>query len=79
MGSSSSKQKSEKSTIALLIVGTQQSKINVSLNFLTENFGYFKKRMCLPSRDTNEVVSFKLPTISESIMMNVLDFITIGY
>ena len=77
MGNTSSKQKCEKHRTAVLILGPQQSKLNVTFKFLVDNFGCFKKKSCLPICVTEGVLSFQLP-ISESIMLNIINFITKG-
>ena len=40
---------------AVITLGYKQSRFNVSVNTLIRNFGYFKKRKCLP---TNEAMFF---------------------
>ena len=60
---------------AVITVGDKQSRFNVSVNTLIRNFGYFEKRKCL---ETKEAMFFNFPTISQSIMQNLLDFVTKG-
>ena len=71
MGINISKQK------AVITVGSQQRRFNVSLEILIKNFGYFKKRKNLPSV-SDETVVFHFPTISESVMQSLFDFIEKG-
>ena len=71
MGNTIFKQKAE------IIAGSQQRSFYISFDLLVKNFGYFKAQNCLPNF-TDEAGIFHFPTISESIMQNLLDFITKG-
>ena len=68
MGNNISKQ------TAVITVGPRQSKINVSYQFLIDNFGFFKKR----KRFTDEKRLYYFPTISESTLESLLDFVSTG-
>ena len=68
--------KHEEMTNAVLILGKKETKIDVSLNVVLDNFDCINYKSCFKIANKERI--FKFPQISKSTMLSILHFLEKG-